>query len=204
MRRRELLHLATALGAGLASLPARAAIQCGPFMPPAGVQMCEAGVLSTVANQTAAAVNGQHMSQWCWAACIAMVFEYHGHPVVQERIVADTFGRLMNLPGQPHQILAKLNRVWEDDHGDRFRVQGDAFTANAITAAHDLANDQPLIIGTMGHAVLLTSLTYVRDMVGRGEVQQAVVRDPWPGRGRRMLTPQEWFGISFAVRIRVS
>jgi hypothetical protein len=82
-------------------------------------------------------------------------------------------------------------------------VQGDVFSANAITAAQDLSANMPLIVGAMGHAMVLTALTYWRDVYGRGQVVDAVVRDPWPGRGRRSLTPQEWYSVNFLIRIRV-
>ncbi|WP_081665835.1 papain-like cysteine protease family protein [Pseudogulbenkiania ferrooxidans] len=201
MNRRAFL---TFFSTGLASVPllSYARLSCGPFVPP-GVQQCEAGIDSSVAAITAAAVGGQHLSEWCWAACIETVLTYYGHRVPQERIVRDTWGSIVNLPGQPGQILADLNRDWTDENGEEFSVSGDAYSANAITAAQDLAQDMPLIIGTMGHAMVLTSLVYVRDSFGRGNVNAAIVRDPWPGRGRRVLTPQEWFRINFAVRIRV-
>lgn len=201
-RRAFLLSL---VSSGIAPLPltSYAGLSCGPFVPP-GVQQCEAGINSSVANVTAAAVGGQHLSQWCWAACIEMVFNYYGHAVPQERIVRETWGSIVNLPGQPGQILANLNRNWTDEGGDDFSVLGDVYSANAVTAAQDLAQDMPLIIGTMGHAMVLTSFVYIRDSFGRGNVNAAIVRDPWPGRGRRVLTPQEWFNINFAARIRVA
>ena len=111
---------------------------CGPFVPP-GVQQCESGIDSSLAHVTAAAVGGQHLSQWCWAACIEMVFRYYGHSVPQERIVTETWGGIVNLPGQPGQILANLNRGWTDQAGDDFSVSGDVYSANPITAAQDLA-----------------------------------------------------------------
>ena len=82
-------------------------------------------------------------------------------------------------------------------------MSGDVFSANPITAAQDLAQDMPLIIGTMGHAMVLTSVTYIRDQFGRGSVLAAVVRDPGRRQGRRVLSPQEWYSTSFLVRIRV-
>jgi hypothetical protein len=133
-----------------------------------------------------------------------MVFGYHGYSVAQDRIVAETWGGIVNLPGSPFQILADLNRGWRDDAGRSFGVMGDVYSANAITASQDLAQDQPLIIGTMGHAMVLTAMEFVRDGYGNGQVTSAVVRDPWPGRGRRLITPQEWYSTNFLVRIRVS
>ena len=104
--------------------------------------------------------------------------------------------------------MANINRGWTDENGDDFSVAGDVYSANPITAAQDLAQDMPLIIGTMGHAMILTSLVYVRDGYGygygNGNITSAIVRDPWPGRGRRVLSPQEWFSTNFLDRIRVS
>jgi hypothetical protein len=132
-----------------------------------------------------------------------MVFRYYGFQGPQAHIVQQTWGQIVNLPGQPNQILANLNRPWIDATGRRFGVSGDAFTANPMTAAQDLSQDMPLIIGTMGHAMVLTSLTYIRDQFGNGNVTSAVARDPWPGRGRRVLSAQEWYATSFLARIRV-
>ncbi|GHU37443.1 hypothetical protein AGMMS50256_35390 [Betaproteobacteria bacterium] len=210
MKRRDLL---TALGAGLLAAPpcALARLVCGPVMPsnppnsnnPRAARQCHAGIDSTIAHIAAAAVGGQHLSQWCWAACIEMVFRHYGLRVPQEQIVQQTWGGIVNLPAYPAHILANLNRPWIDLSGRRFRVSGDALSANPITAAQDLAQDMPLIIGTQGHAMVLTALTYVLDPAGNGKVTAAIVRDPWPGRGRRVLTPQEWQQTSFLARIRV-
>ena len=132
-----------------------------------------------------------------------MVFRYYGYRVSQTRIVQDTWGGIVNFPAFPGQILANLNRPWVDRRGRPFGVTGNVYSANPITAADDLAQDMPLIIGTTGHAMVLTALTYVRNQFGNGEVTAAVVRDPWPGRGRRVLSAQEWYGTSFLARIRV-
>jgi len=133
-----------------------------------------------------------------------MVFSYWGHPVSQERIVQETWGSIVNMPGQPAQIVNDLNRWWIDEHGARFRVIADVYSVTAASAAQDLSSNYPLIIGSMGHAMVLTDLVYLRDAWGNGQPQQAIVRDPWPGRGRRLLTPQEWSSIQLAARIRVT
>lgn len=206
MDRRKFLKVGSsslALGALGLSNTASALLHCTPFNFQ-GIQQCEAGIDSRLAHVSAASVGGQHMTQWCWAACIEMVFRYYGLHVPQETIVQQTWGGIVNLPGQPNQILANLNRPWRDSRGRGFYVSGDAFSANPMTATQDLSNDMPLIIGTMGHAMVLTSLTYVRDQFGRGDVTAAVVRDPWPGNGRRVLSAQEWYNTSFLARIRVN
>jgi hypothetical protein len=182
-----------------------ARLACGQFTP-FGLQAREAGIESDLF--TVKARDAQHASEWCWAASIEMVFRYYGHNVPQERIVQETWGSIVNLPAtSPLVILRDLNRPWVDDDGDPFRVSASSYGANPITAAQDLAADMPLIIGTMGHAMVLTGLAYNRDLYGRGAVTSAIVRDPrpYPGLrdGRRVLSTQEWFGTSFLARIRV-
>ena len=71
----------------------------------------------------------------------------------------------------------------------------------AIEAARELADDNPLIVGATGHAMVLTAMTYARDVAGNGQPLSLTVRDPWPGRGRRQLSPQEWAGTSFLAKV---
>lgn len=172
---------------------------CGPLAP--YISRCTAGVPSELIQVTAL----QQQSEWCWAACIEMVFRYYGYIVPQSKIVRDTWGSIVNMPGQPEQILSDLNRTWVDTKGRKFQSVGDSLTANAATAVVDLRQNRPLIIGALGHAVVLTALTSdVNTYTGAWQVIAATVRDPWPGRGRRILSPQEWFNISFAARIAVA
>lgn len=197
----------------LFALPAwlRASQQCGPIMPtpiqtPFGpqlrnLQMCTAGIATFSFAQAL-----QQMSEWCWAASISMVFNYYGHPISQQRIVAETWGGIGNVPAQPGVILQDLNRPWRDDDGNSFQVQGDVLSVSPQTAVLDLQQDHPLIIGALGHATVLTALTSRVDVnTGQWEIVSAIVRDPWPGNGgRRVLSPQEWANIQFAVRIRTA
>jgi hypothetical protein len=207
-RRTFFKKLARGSAVGTALLTTRnglARMACGPFTP-FGVQACQVGIDSNLF--TVEARDTQHQSEWCWAASIEMVFRYYGHNVPQERIVGETWGTIVNLPAMsPLQILHDLNRPWVDDDGGSFQVSGTSYGANPVTAAQDLAGDMPLIIGTMGHAMVLTGLAYNRDVYGRGVVTSAIVRDPWPHPGlpdgRRVLSAQEWFSTSFLARIRV-
>ncbi len=186
----------------LAAVPFRRGLSCTPFNA-SGVQQCEAGIESAILDVTAS--DTQHATEWCWAACIEAVFTYYDHPVPQERIVEEVWGDVVNMPGSPAQILYALNRTWKDENGASFAAHGSTIGTNPITAAQDLASDHPLIIGALGHAMVLSALTYERDYYGRGQVVLAEVRDPWPyNPNHRPLTPQEWYGASFAARIRVT
>lgn len=209
MQRRGFLH---AMAASLPLLPLgrslSAAVSCGPPTAPLGVQACQAGIVS---DRLKFVFAPQQMSEWCWAACLEMVFAYYGYHVPQQEIVRQTWGGIVNMPAQPAQIVEDLNRPWVDIHGSPFAVQGDVFSASAVTAAQDLALDMPLIIGSMGHAMLFTALAYQRLPNGQGVPTLATVRDPYPystipdpNQGKRFLSPREWIGEQLLVRIRVT
>lgn len=145
----------------------------------------------------------QESSQWCWAACIEMVFRAHGFEVPQSQFVEETFGTIVNMPGQPHQILQALNRRYVDTRGRRFQASGETFSVSLRTASMDLYDRQPLILGALGHATVLTGLSWIEDNHGLWHITEAIVRDPWPmSPSRRPLTSAEWNNVSFAARVR--
>lgn len=165
-----------------------------------GRQICTVGIPSFQAQQIA---ERQYMSEWCWAASISMIFNYYNHPVSQARIVKEAYGRIVDMPGSPLAILRSLNRPWVDDNDEEFSVVADHFTANYLTAIEDLRNDSPQLIGALGHAVVLTAMTFVDTPAGP-QVISAIVRDPWPtSPSRREMTAQEWYNVQLGVRIRV-
>ena len=164
---------------------------------------CEVGIDSLIASITASAVGGQHLNQWCWAACIETIFRYYGYIVPQAFIVKQTWGAIINRPADLSEILSNLNRLWVDANGRRFLVSGDVLSANLVTAAQDLSQDMPLIVGTMGHAMVLTSLSWLTDVYGESLVTDAVVRDPWPNVGRRILSVEEFYNTKLLARIRL-
>ena len=207
MERRAFFRLALA-GAGL--IAGRRILfseqQCNTAMPtmtPMGVhpvEVCTVGIPSMSFKQAY-----QEMNEWCWAACISMVFDFYGHPVDQMRIVQETWGVVTDMPALPPSVLKDLNRKWTDDRGRNFLCRGDVLSVNLNSAIKDLQEGHPLIIGAAGHATVLTAVTSAVDTVTQQfVVQQVIVRDPWPGNGgRRLLTPMEWASINFAVRIRL-
>jgi hypothetical protein len=141
------------------------------------------------------AFDTQHMSEWCWAACISMLFSFYGHTVSQERIVSEVYGHPVNMPAGYGVVIARqLNRVWKDDDGNRFRAtltgaydhDAQINTLNNAMLISELDNDHPIIIGSGSHAMVLTAIQYTPAMV-----TALGVFDPWPGRGARDLTPAE-------------
>lgn len=175
----------------IAAPNASAATTCG--LSPLG-RVCTARVDLSAARQQAT-LQSQQQSQWCWAASIATLFAYHGHPVSQSRIVTEAYGAPVNMPAVAGVVMARqLNRQWTDEYGMRFtaRING-LYDADAgilgLTNAqivNTLANDNPLVIGARSHAMVLTAVTYY-DTIAGPNVVAGEVFDPWPGNGMRAL-----------------
>lgn len=146
----------------------------------------------------------QKMSQWCWAACISMVFGYNNHPVSQERIVQEAYGGIVNMPsGNGFNLARQLNRNWVDDKGKKFSAQLSAvydfdarvFNFNNIWVINELDAERPFINGSGTHATVVTAVQYYR--TPNGPIVTSVgVFDPWPGVGPRGLTPAEMTPMS--------
>lgn len=170
-----------------------------------GLQTCTTGIPTEEIEPFQAL---QANSQWCWAASIQMIFTYYGLRISQQRIVQETFGMQVNLPAQKFIILRELNRDWQAN--GRFSVRSDFANVSPDVAAWELLAKRPLIVGTMGHCMVMTAMTYRRAADGSGQPLQFVVRDPWPGNGgRRALSPQEAFGLNemaggICLRVAVS
>lgn len=144
----------------------------------------------------------QHQSYWCWAACMEMVFAYHGHDVPQEKIVTAVYGSLVNLPGQPYTILMGLNREWQDSKGVKFHSYATSLGINPVTIAREMQYNRPVIIGTHHHAMVVTIMNYTGNQYGQLLNLDVWVADPAYGR-QRQLSAQEWMGINFAAIINV-
>jgi hypothetical protein len=151
------------------------------------------------------AAREQDLDQWCWAASIQMIFSYYNHDISQERIVEEVFGIAINVPAQPYHILQALNREWVDDDGNIFfcSTRPIPLQNGIISIIDELTNNKPLIIGTLGHAVVLTRIVYYLFPNGVVSVADAGVRDPWPGRGLRSLSINEFNNISFIAIVDI-
>ena len=196
---------AVMLGGLAFALTANAKTTCGPS--PRG-QVC---VSQVDFNQFAAkAAKLQEQSQWCWAASISMLFSYYGHPVSQERIVQAVYGRVVNLPSGPGwNIASQINRNWQDDEGTAFRsyltaaydFDAGVNSLNNAWLVNELDQDRPFIIGTNGHAVVVTAIEFVPTPMGPN-VTSVGVFDPWPGRGARGLTAAEMTAMHVGGQLR--
>ena len=196
-------------GAGfLLTLPqsAVAGLSCQDIGP--GIRTCTAGVAIQQIRPVL-----QRRLNWCWAACIEAIFAVHGHKVGQRRIVEKLFGDEIDAPAAGPQIVYAVDGDWEDDDGDSFEASAEVLwdtqfgfgRGDAIQqAAQELEADNPLILGAMGHAVLLTALTYTGNQFAV-QINGAIVRDPWPlNPNRRQLTQLEAMQTQFLTKVSVT
>jgi len=170
-----------------------------------------AGILSDQFQYFAAPEdNGrQRSANWCWAACIQMVLNYHGLYVTQEDIVTRIYGQLVDQPGQPEQILQALSGWAPDTRGRYSTILAEPYSITATSLVSDLAYRWPLIIGLrgepVGHAYVLTAVTYEVDTWNNPVFRSVVLRNPWPGSPSREEMSWEEFRsrVMFATRVHV-
>lgn len=202
---RWIMAVIVAIQIGAAPLPAYAEmVQISPGLYMAGIP--------TEQFQYFAAPEGygrQRSANWCWAACIQMVLNYKGLYLSQEDIVAKVYGRLVDQPAQAEQIVGALNGWAPDSNRGFAAVVADPYNISGISLVHDLANRYPLIIGLkgdpIGHAYVLTAVTYELDQNYHPVFRSAILRNPWPGSPSReeMRWDEFMSRIMFATRIHM-
>lgn len=174
-----------------------------------GNQICEVGIPSLRFYPSR-----QACEQWCWAACIQMVFATYNRFVDQRDIVLKLFGDLRCAPApNGYAIIRAINGNWRDINGRWFSAYSEplldlsveyARSDAAAAASRELAAGYPLINGAVGHATVLTAMTFQRNRWGQGAVLDLIVRDPWPeNASRRRLSMQEVGGTNFLAAVRV-
>lgn len=154
----------------------------------------------------------QRMENWCWAACIQMVLNYHGLYVDQSDIVSRVFGATVDQPASGDQILAALTGWAPDSRGRRSAIYADDYNLDPVTVINDLDHKWPLIVGlsgargaATGHAYVMTAAFYSKDAAGNPTIQGVVLRDPFPGYQSRLEMTAQEFGqrLQFATRVYV-
>ncbi|MEM6845712.1 MAG: papain-like cysteine protease family protein [Bacteroidota bacterium] len=135
--------------------------------------------------------SSQQMPQWCWAASIQMVLNYHNVAISQKEIVmrtygSDPYGNLPNWSGSFEVITANLNYQGVDYRGQPYRVRSNVQVGppDISMLLRELSNGHPIIGGyksgfSSGHAVVITAASYINTHNGP-VLQTIVVRDPWP------------------------
>ena len=152
----------------------------------------------------------QRQENWCWAASIQMVLNYHGLHVRQEQIVQKIYGQQIDEPANPEQILYALSGWLPDTRGRYSEIHASSFIPSGTQVVEDLKNRWPLIVGlsnpdAIGHAVVLTAITYSVDQFNNPKFHSVLIRDPWPENDSRQELSWNDFQsrYMFAARIYV-
>lgn len=156
------------------------------------------------------AAGRQRQANWCWAATVQMVLNYHGLRVTQEEIVQRIFGAQIDAPGQPAHILAALSG-WAPDNRNRYSaISASPVVWTGSQIVQDLAYKWPLIVGLqsepIGHAYVLTAVYYrVNPYNNEPIFDRVVLRDPWPDSPSRQEMSWDEFQrrLTFVARVRV-
>lgn len=157
----------------------------------------------------------QRCENWCWAACIQNVFAYYGYDVAQEDVVSKVFGSEICEGAVLGEIIDGINGEWTDAYGRSFHARAkdmksiagqllnpDGSGVNELI--RELADGHPLINGAVGHATVLTEVTYTQEKYFNPVVTAVVVRDPWyDSPDYRVLEFPEIVG-DFVVKVTVS
>ena len=152
----------------------------------------------------------QRMQNWCWAACVQMVLNYHGLYVKQEEIVSRIFGGMVDRPANPQQIMAALQGWAPDSRGRYSEILADARNMDPVSVIQDLEYRWPLIVGLSGpggtgHAYVMTACYYQVDASNQPRIFRVVLRDPYPTNQSRLQMNMDEFlqRCTFATRIHV-
>jgi hypothetical protein len=152
----------------------------------------------------------QRQSNWCWAATVQMVLNYHRIVVSQEQVVQRVFGGDINAAGQPREILAALSGWAFQLNGRPAVITASPIVFQGSDIVSDLAYHWPMIVGIAepgggGHAYVLTAVTYSVGWENQPIFRSVVLRDPWPGNPSRIEVPWGVFRsrVIFVARVRV-
>lgn len=150
----------------------------------------------------------QIQSNWCWAACIQMVLNYHGLYVSQVDAVTKIYGSpYVDRPANERQILNALSGWAPDTRGRYSSINAYGGYTSVQEIINGLSQKWPLIVGLsnpnggVGHAYVLTGIFYSNQYDFYGNVigvvpDKVVLRDPWPTSPSR----QEMSWIEFQQR----
>jgi hypothetical protein len=174
--------------------------QCGVMTP-----MGQACTASLNFQQLAVSITTQQCAEWCWAASIAMILTFNGHPIDQKEIVIQTYGaRYGTLPclpaGTDATLASALSSQYVDLNGTNFTSQiTAAFDAqsgyvgiNNATIVNELLANRPLLVCNTHHAMVIYGVVYIPNPMGPPAILRVDVVDPWPYSPRlHPLSPPE-------------
>jgi hypothetical protein len=175
---------------------AAASVPCKEVYGRGGGYVCGAGLDTRLMDL---AYQPQQTPVGCLAVSMAMIIAYSGGNISASDVIASIFGA--NVPDtlSPDQVLPYLNHTYTSS-ADRSvtATTGSVLISSPIAGgrgpmrsiANQLTNEMPLLVFTSHNAMLLTSIYYYADLLGRPLRPYAViVRDPFPYQGQPLSMP---------------
>ena len=170
------------------NINAQSCTQLGPNYFSCGVPTSEFEYM----RATSVNYGEQIQSNWCWAACVQMVLNYHGLSVNQLDVVTRIYGSpYVNQPADEQQILYALSG-WAADYRGRYSsINAYGGNTSVQEIINGLSGKWPLIVGlrnsegSIGHACVLTAIYYSNQYDNYGNFtgyvpEKVVIRDPFP------------------------
>lgn len=150
----------------------------------------------------------QQSQNWCWAASAQMALSTQGFKLSQKEIVRTLFGRLVDAPGGVPQFVELCGNHQSAEGSVHVSCEFGGGSPPINFLIQSLREKRPVILGcdnpgsNIGHAVVATAVIYQESSLGP-KLVRVMVRDPWPGEGKRILLPEEYRNISFHASYRV-
>jgi hypothetical protein len=139
-----------------------------------------------------------------------MVMTFHGHPIDQKQVVAQTYGNVACLPSPSNSVTGgALSTTYIDANGTQFQCgvtaafdpQNGIANLNNFTIVNELQNNRPLVVCNTHHAMVLCGVDYVPMGMYPPRITNVYVVDPWPYNQRiHALPPVETvpYGVMIA------
>jgi len=152
----------------------------------------------------------QALSNWCWAACVQTILNYHGLCVTQEEVVFRIFGNLANAPADGFEIRAALTGFGKNGRRS-VKIESTTFVPNPELLIDDLADDKPILVGLrhparpIGHAYVLSAISYTIDPFGKPVFFSVTLENPDPfSCGTEVMSWSEFVSrLMLVARVRV-
>ena len=158
---------------------------------------------------TAPDVSGrQRQANWCWAAVIQMVLNWHDVYITQEEVVQRIYADQRDAPATLEQVITALHLTAPDARG-RYSSVYASHTPTVQEIIDDLAYRWPLIVGLtgdpIGHAYVVTGVYYHVDENSQPVIDSVVLRDPLPtSPSRQEMSWDEFLSRAmWLIRVRV-
>ncbi|MCB1193401.1 MAG: C39 family peptidase [Leptospiraceae bacterium] len=133
----------------------------------------------------------QRQANWCWAACIQMVLNYHGLFVTQEQVVERIYGGLVDSPAGVQEIMNALSGWAANNRGGYSRIYAQYGLWSTTELVKLLSNKKPLIVGLtnpnepIGHTYVITAVYYTMGALNIPNIHKVILRDPMPTKPSR-------------------